>query len=143
MGEPYRQTRCIRINHIAALFSKMIKNPPHRPEYEVTASGKATVQNLAAMGVSQEEIAECLGITRPTLRKHFKRELAVSRTEVHAMAMASIVKGLKNGDAWATTFYLKCRANWTETQAHRLVDKNGEDRSLLSELDEAVAAAES
>lgn len=98
----------------------MMKKPPHRPEYEPTAADRATVQNLAAMGETHKRIAKCIGtrgISEPTLRKHFRRELDVSATEVHAMAMASIVKGLKAGEAWATTFYLKCKAGWKEKSA--------------------------
>ena len=107
-----------------------IKKAPHRPVYEPTASDRATVQNLAAMGKPHAIIAKCLGtrgISEPTLRKHFRRELDQSATEVSAMAMASIVKGLKNGEAWATCFYLKCKENWRETQNHALVDEDGND----------------
>lgn len=121
-----------------------IKKPRHRPEYEPTLSDKATVQNLAALGKTHAVIAKCLGtrgISEPTLRKHFRRELDQSAVEVSAMAMASVVKALRNGEAWATCFYLKCRENWRETQNHALVDKNGNDRSLIGELDALVDAA--
>lgn len=124
-----------------------IKKPPHRPEYEPTAADRATVQNLAAMGAPHKEIARCVGtrgISEPTLRKHFRRELDVSETEVRAMAMASIVKGLRNGEAWATCFYLKCKAGWKERTEldHRLVDRNGNDRTLIGVLDALVDAAD-
>jgi hypothetical protein len=119
-----------------------IKRPFQKPEYEPSIADRATVQNLAAMGATHKVIAKCIGtrgISEPTLRKHFRRELDVSATEVNAMAMASIVKGLRAGEAWATCFYLKCRAGWRETQAHAFVDKDGKDRGLmLSDIDAIV-----
>ncbi len=120
-----------------------IKRPFSKPPYEPTPSDRATVQNLAALGKPHAVIAKCLGtrgISEPTLRKHFRRELDQSAVEVSAMAMASIVKGLKAGEGWATCFYLKCRENWRETQAHAFVDANGRDRPLqLSDIDRIAA----
>jgi hypothetical protein len=116
-----------------------IKRLRGKPEYEPSIADKETVRNLAAMGKPHAVIAKCIGtrgISEPTLRKHFRRELDVSETEVNDMAMASIIKGLKAGDAWATCFYLKCRAGWKETSAHQFVDEHGKDRPLqLSDLD--------
>ncbi len=97
-----------------------MKRPVGKPRYEPSISDKATVQNLAALGKSQEVIASCLGtrgISVPTLRKNFAHELKNSQLEVSAMAMASMVKGLRNGDAWATTFYLSRREGWSEKSA--------------------------
>lgn len=105
-----------------------IKRPFRKPEYEPTIADRATVQNLAAMGATHKEIARCIGtrgVSEPTLRKHFRRELDVSETEVRAMAMASIVKGLRSGEAWATCFYLKCKAGWKERTAHEITGADG------------------
>jgi len=90
-----------------------------KPLYQPTQADRATVQNLAAVGVPHAEIARCIGtrgISEPTLRKHFRRELDVSLNEVKALAMSGLVKGLKNGEAWAVCFTLKTRAGWKETQ---------------------------
>src|ERR1019366_6589156 len=88
-----------------------------QPPYEPPPADRATVKNLAAVGVPHTEIAQCIsshGISEPTLRKHFRRELDVSLNEVRALAMSGLVQGLRKGEAWAVCFTLKCRAGWQE-----------------------------
>jgi DNA-directed RNA polymerase specialized sigma24 family protein len=41
-------------------------------EYEPTANQRALVENAAAFGLTQAEIANELGIDEKTLRKHFR-----------------------------------------------------------------------
>jgi hypothetical protein len=117
-----------------------------RPFYEPTPADRSTVKNLAAVGVSHIEIAKCIGshgISEPTLRKHFRRELDVSLNEVRALAMSGLVQGLKKGEAWAVCFTLKARAGWHETYGQRFVDQNGRDRPfLLTDADRLVAEAD-
>jgi hypothetical protein len=100
------------------------QDKPGRPVYEPTPADRATVKNLAAVGgVPHSEIARCLGthgISEPTLRKHFRRELDISLNEVKALAMSGLVHGLKKGEAWAVTFTLKTRAGWRETSNHEI-----------------------
>ena len=94
-----------------------------RRVYEPTPADRATVKNLAAVGVSHAEIAKCVGsygISEPTLRKHFRRELDISLNEVKALAMSGLVQGLKKGESWAVTFTLKTRAGWRETSNHEI-----------------------
>ncbi|MGA2716982.1 MAG: hypothetical protein ABSG41_28175 [Bryobacteraceae bacterium] len=124
----------------------MTRKETGRPAYEPTPADRATVKNLAAVGVPQAEIARCIGthgISEPTLRKHFRRELAVSMNEVLALAMSGLVMGLKRGDGWAVCFTLKARAGWQETTAQRFVDDKGRDRPfLLSDADRLVSEAD-
>jgi hypothetical protein len=94
-----------------------------RPVYAPTPADRATVKNLAALGVPHAEIAKCVGgygISEPTLRKHFRRELDISLNEVKALAMSGLVRGLQRGDAWAVCFLLKCKAGWRETSNHEI-----------------------
>jgi hypothetical protein len=124
----------------------VLKERRGRPVYEPTAADRATVKNLAAVGVPHAEIAECIGtrgISEPTLRKHFRRELDVSLNEVKALAMSGLVQGLKKGEAWAVCFTLKARAGWHEINGQRFVDQSGRDRSfLLSDADRLVSEAD-
>ena len=117
-----------------------------RPFYEPTPADRATVKNLAAVGVAHMEIAKCIGshgISEPTLRKHFRRELDVSLNEVLALSMSGLVQGLKKGEAWAVCFTLKCRAGWQEISAHRFVNEQGRDRPfLLGDADRLVDEAD-
>jgi hypothetical protein len=47
-----------------------------RPEYEPTADQRALVENAAAFGLTQTDIAEQLGIAEKTLRKYFRDDLS-------------------------------------------------------------------
>ena len=107
-----------------------------KPKYQPTAADRATVQNLAALGATHADIAMCIGtkgIDEKTLRKHFRRELDTSLMEVKALAMSKVVAAIKNGEAWAVCFFLKCKAGWRETQAlsHQMLDENGNPKNKL------------
>ena len=104
--------------------------PAGRPPYIPTPEHRAMVQNLAAACVDQERIAAVVGCSHPTLRKNYKRELAVSKTEVTGMAQSKLFSAIKNGEAWAICFWLKTREGWHETDAHRFVDETGKDREI-------------
>ncbi len=61
--------------------------PGGRKQYEPTEADRNTVRSMAATGFTHDQIASCLGTTGidpKTLRKHFKGELATSRTKAHA-----------------------------------------------------------
>ncbi len=117
-----------------------------QPPYEPTSSDRATVKNLVVCGYTHEQIAKCIGsngISGNTLRKHFRRELDVSKAEVDAFATSNLVGLMRNGNLGALCFYLKCRAGWQETTAQRFVDSSGRDRPfLLSDADRLVAEAD-
>jgi hypothetical protein len=88
-------------------------NPPYKP----SEPDRNTVRIMAACGVSQEDIAKCIGskgISEPTLRKHFKRELEVSYHQANAQIAAKLFQAANNGEGWAVCFWLKCRARWQE-----------------------------
>jgi hypothetical protein len=115
-------------NKLPANF-KLIAGPhPRRPKYKPTPADRATVQNLAALGASHEEIARCLGtkgIDDKTMRKYFREELDTSLTKVKALAMSKVVAAMTAGEAWAVCFFLKCRAGWRETHGHEISGPSG------------------
>jgi len=116
-----------------------------QPAYQPTPADRATVKNLVVAGYSHEKTAACIGthgISERTLRKYFRRELDNSKAEVDAFATSTIIELMKGGNLGATCFYLKCRGGWQETSAHRLVNEQGKDRSLLDEFDRLVDAAD-
>ena len=77
-----------------------------------------------------------------TLRKHFRRELETSKAEIDAFATSQLLGPMRDKNLGALCFYLKCRDGWQETAAHRFVNEQGKDRSLLDEFDRLVEAAE-
>ena len=97
----------------------MAKNRGGRPKYIPTEADRNTVRNMAAAGIPQHNIRQCIGtagISEPTLRKHFARELETSPHMVTGFAMSKLFAAITANEAWAICFWLKCKANFRETQ---------------------------
>lgn len=92
------------------------KQKPGRPEYVPTDKERAQVRLLAAMGVRDYEIAKVIGISHPTLGKHFWQELEVAHIEANAKVAQSLFKQAtgEKPNVTAAIFWLKCRAGWRE-----------------------------
>jgi hypothetical protein len=107
-----------------------------QPRYRPTPADRATVKNLVVCGYTHENIAKCIGangISEPTLRKHFRRELDTSKAEVDAFATMTIIGLMKQGNLGAACFYLKCRGGWREKAPD-------EDLSAVNHLKELADA---
>jgi len=89
--------------------------PPHAP----TEKDRKTVEAMASYGVPQDEIALVLGVSLPTLRRHYGAVLRVAAIKANAkMAESLFAQALSNGPGAlvAKIFWLKCRAGWTEAK---------------------------
>ena len=74
------------------------------------------VKTLAGMGIPVSDIASVIGISTPTLRKHYAEELAVGQIEANAKVAQSLFRQA-TGDrpnVAAAIFWLKCRGGWRE-----------------------------
>ena len=69
---------------------------------------------MTAYGIDQDQIAGVVGISRPTLRKHFRRELDVAAPEANARIAEALYRKALAGDVIAMIFWLKVRAKWSE-----------------------------
>jgi hypothetical protein len=80
---------------------------PTRQDYK-------TVSAMVSYGITEEKVADVLGIDPKTLRKYFEREIAIAATEANAkMASTLYNKGIA-GDVTCMIFWLKTRARWSE-----------------------------
>ena len=107
-----------------------------RPKYSPTEADRATVRNMAAAGIPQHNICQCLGtegIAEKTLRKHFSHELATSPYMVTGFAMSKLFAAIQSNEAWAICFWMKTKAGFQETQGHRFIGQDGKDRGLTLE----------
>jgi hypothetical protein len=95
-------------------------------KHEPTDKTRSEVSALASFGVPQEDIASYIGISKPTLAKHYPDELAFSSIKANATVgkflfnMAS-GQAMKNGATYgecsrAAMFWAKTRMGWRETQ---------------------------
>ena len=108
-------------------------NPtPHEPSDKT----RSEVSALASFGVPQEDIAAYIGISKPTLAKHYPDELSFSSIKANAtvgkflfnMASGQARKqGATYGDCkTAAMFWAKTRMGWRETN-NLDVTTNGRD----------------
>lgn len=68
-----------------------------RPRHVPTEATRALVAQLRAEGAAQEAIAQRLGITGPTLRLNYPRELGSNSKTGARRARRDLAKGKSNG----------------------------------------------
>lgn len=101
------------------------KNLGGRPSYVPIDTDRAKINTMAGLGLNPSDIALVIGISTPTLRKYFKKELAHGTAQAESQMAQSLYQqgmGIKNKEGEltlkpnvvATIFWLKCRAGWRE-----------------------------
>lgn len=109
---------------------------PNPKPHEPTDKTRSEVSALASFGVPQEDIAAYIGISKPTLAKHYSEELSFSSIKANAtvgkflfnMASGQAIKsGASYGEcSRAAMFWAKTRMGWRETN-NLDVTTNGKD----------------
>lgn len=72
-----------------------------RPAYEPTDDDREKVRVLKAGGMSNEAVAEAIGISEPTLRKHFSSELDRATAKVRAELLMARYRAAMGGNVAA------------------------------------------
>ena len=109
-----------------------------RPVVELGEDDKTAVKVLSQY-LSKEQIADYLGISRPTFDAILERdeEVNLHYKKGKAIAIQSVAKGLVNqainGNITAAIFYLKTQAGWSETKQ---IDLNVDVQSMSDLMDE-------
>jgi hypothetical protein len=88
-----------------------------------TEKDRKVVETMAGLGIPQDGIARTIGISEPTLRKHYEAELHSGMTKANAaVAQALYQTALGPGKAGivAAIFWLKCRAGWNDKSGETL-----------------------
>jgi uncharacterized protein (DUF2126 family) len=85
-------------------------------------ASRQLVQLHSSIGTPQPQIAEILSITKPTLRKHYRRELDLAQAQANAAIGGMLFNKAKNGDVTAAIFWMKTRARWSERHEHTGAD---------------------
>lgn len=78
-----------------------------RPPYKPTPALRRKVSIAAGGGMAHEEIALALGISQPTLRKHFEIELSTGAFERRLEIVAAMHKAAKAGSVSAARAYMQ------------------------------------
>lgn len=79
---------------------------------------KKQVEAMASFGLTDEEIAEIVGISVEALRKSFKYELSTAPPRMVAKVAQSLYQmatDINRPNAAAAMFWLKCRGGWKDS----------------------------
>jgi len=112
------------------------KNPRGHPPHKPTDAMRKLVRDHAIVGTPQENICAILGISLPTLHKHYRHELDTSRDTANAAIGGALYTKAMSGDTASMIFWLKTRARWRET-----LDLSNEDGSLNPNASHALVLA--
>ncbi|MEY3773876.1 MAG: hypothetical protein RLZZ129_656 [Verrucomicrobiota bacterium] len=96
----------------------MSVNKGGRPAHQPTEAGRKQVESMAGYGIPADDIAMSLEISKPTLIKHYRRELDMGHIKANSAVAQSLYKKATGEGASAVTaaiFWLKTRAGWKET----------------------------
>lgn len=82
-----------------------------------TDDQRRIVETLAAYGHTQPEIADIIGKSEATLKRHFKNELRNGKPKANAKVAEALYKtattGKGSAQVTAAMFWLKTQARWT------------------------------
>ena len=92
------------------------ERPVGRPNFEPTPEQRNLVERAAGLGFTQEKIAALIGITKPTLEKHFREELDRGMAVTQFKVGNSLVENALNGNVAAQIWYTKSQMGWREMQ---------------------------
>ncbi|MGD0106331.1 MAG: hypothetical protein ABSC06_20160 [Rhodopila sp.] len=76
-----------------------VARKPGKPAYVPTDKDRRTVEAMIGVGITQPDVCAVLGITLPTLGRHFRRELDTSYTKVVARMRVKLIARAEAGDA--------------------------------------------
>jgi hypothetical protein len=82
--------------------------------FEATIEQRKKVSDMAAVGITHEQIAAVLGISADTLTKHFRSEIDTASPNANLRVAQSLYVQALEGNTAAAIFWLKCRARWRE-----------------------------
>ena len=82
-----------------------------RPQFQPTNEQREQCAILAAGRMSEENIAAALGVSRPTLRKHFADELTAGAAERNAAVLQALYAAAVNGNVAAARTWLARQAD--------------------------------
>jgi len=80
------------------------------------------VEDLACLGLTEQQIADSLGISRSTLSRRkadndtFDTALRKGKAKAIVKVSSALMDEVEKGSLRAIIFYLKCRAGWREEE---------------------------
>ena len=91
-----------------------------------TDKSRTIVSSWARVGHSQELICQKLGISKPTLEKHYRAELDLAAADMVSAVGSALYANAMQGNVTAQIFIMKTRAGWRETDRIEHTGADGE-----------------
>jgi hypothetical protein len=115
--------------------------PPRRgrPKYLATQEGRNQVTLLVLADLDQDQIAEVMNISAPTLRKAYRRELDTTYARVKAEIAGKVVSQARAGNLKAAIYYLSTHG-WVESERLVIADGGIDDSDIDSLSDAQIEA---
>lgn len=85
-----------------------------RPAWEPTDEQRKMAEQLAAVGITHQQIAAVLGISHDTLTRKLGPELEIARAKANANVAKSLYQSAMDGVVPSMIFWLKARAGWRD-----------------------------
>ena len=86
---------------------------PGRPPFKPTEEHREQVKLMTSLGIPQDRICRVIGISVPTLEKHFRDEIDLGAVEAH-VKVGKFLFDKAQTDLPAAFFYAKTRMGWRE-----------------------------
>ena len=110
-----------------------------RPEFAPTDEDREKVGVLKAGGMSNEAIAEVIGISEPTLRKHFSLELDRATAKVRAELLMARFRSAMGGNVSAQNKMIE-QVTAIDVQTRRAPEKQPKEPKLGKKEEQQIAA---
>jgi len=104
-------------------------------KWEPTDDDRKKVRTLIGFGLTGEQVAEVMGISRDTLYKYCKKEIDAGRPAAVAQVAQQAFKMAMSGKNTAMTiFWLKTQAHWKEPESKQGDTDQGSLDALINAL---------
>jgi hypothetical protein len=124
-------------------MEQVAKHPGGRPKWIPTPKDILKAEELAARGLTKEQIAHYLCISYDTLNERTKEiaEFSDAIKRGQAFGIEKIANSLfetaLSGNVTAQIFYLKSRAGWKETEIQEIKQETSTQNTVTLELVDA------
>ena len=105
-----------------------VKKKRGRPPFEPTDDQRKMVSQMAAVGITQEQIARAIvekGISVETLQKYFDEEIATASIKANAKIGGAAFNKAVGGDPQMIKWWTATRMGWSEKQIHEHMGEGG------------------
>lgn len=88
---------------------------PKKGEEHPREEYKSKIKLMVAIGISQEQIAGLLRMSKDTLHRHYSHEMELGSAEANTVVGGKIFEAARKGESWACSLWAARRMGWKES----------------------------